>query len=246
MKILAFSDLHGRGYNQAAALIERHRPDWIVLLGDILPDFAMLSGHENRLACQRDHWNTHRSDFVSPNCPTMFIRGNHELEGFVVPGCHQESPNELKERFIWLEGYPADGAKSVGGRSLSPEQLEAELQAQLEATPHPMVVLSHVPPYGCLDQSEPWKHIGHRPLASWLESRKIGAYGLVLCGHVHESFGVAFIGEQEDDRTLVVNLAGGYALVDFVADGRWRIHTLQTLDQLTENQDLMDDDLERF
>jgi len=44
MKILTFSDLHGRFTARAAQTIREQSPDWIVLAGDMLPDFSML-GH---------------------------------------------------------------------------------------------------------------------------------------------------------------------------------------------------------
>lgn len=39
MKIMAFSDMHGRGFLAASALIDKHQPNWVICCGDMLPDF---------------------------------------------------------------------------------------------------------------------------------------------------------------------------------------------------------------
>jgi len=240
MKILAFADLHGRQLKEAAALIHEHQPDWIVLLGDILPDFAMVSGLENRLDCQRKHWQSHAGSLESSKCPTTFIRGNHELEGFQVPERHQHLPIGMEERVIRLEGIPSDFASGDESRASTVAELEAELRLQIHENPGASIVLSHVPPHGYLDEAEQGVHIGHKPLAAWLESRMIGPYGLVLCGHVHESFGIAFLGEKPIGKTLVVNLAGGYAVVAFQEDS-WKVQRMETMDDLRARQALLED-----
>lgn len=231
MKILAFSDLHGRNYKKASQLIKLLKPDWIVLLGDILPDFDMVSGVANRLACQRNHWNEFGHLFESPNAPTTFIRGNHELDGFEVPKRHQMLPGGMEGQVLQLEGYPSDSEAGVEGRCLSLEGLSKEVQDQADQNPGAGVVLSHVPPFGCLDEAEPGQTIGHKPLADWLFRRRIGPRGLVLCGHVHESFGIGSIGDNPNDKALVVNLAGGFALVQ-TSDEGWRVNRMARLDDI--------------
>jgi len=231
VKILAFSDLHGRNYKKAAQLIRLLKPDWIVLLGDILPDFDMVSGTANRLECQQNHWREHGHFFENPLAPTTFIRGNHEIDGFEVPLRHRMLPGGLEGRVIRLEGYPADGGASVDRRCLSLEGLSKEMQDQACQNPGAGVVLSHVPPFGCLDQTEPGQLIGHKPLAAWLAKGQIGRRGLVLSGHVHESFGIGSIGDNPEDNVLVVNLAAGFALVQTVDEG-WRVNRMARLDEI--------------
>lgn len=231
MRILAFSDLHGRNYKKSAQLIKLLRPDWIVLLGDILPDFDMVSGAANRLECQQNHWKEFGHLFESPNTPTTFIRGNHELEGFEVPPHQKMLPIGMEEQVIRLEGYPADGEAALDGRCLSNEKLFMELNDQAHQNPGAGVILSHVPPFGCLDEAEPGQAIGHKPLADWLVQGRIGSHGLVLCGHVHESFGIGSTGDNLNGNALVVNLAGGFALVQTM-DAGWRVNRMARLDDI--------------
>lgn len=74
----------------------------------------------------------------------------------------------------------------------------ATLQQGLEAC-HVLVV--HEPPYGTLDDVGGGRHIGNHAVNRAIETLKPW---LVICGHVHESPGVAKLGE-----TLVVNCTMG-------------------------------------
>jgi Icc-related predicted phosphoesterase len=56
LRILAISDLHGLHFKTASDLIDDMRPDWIVLCGDLLPDFGKIPGVGNRLHAQRAFW----------------------------------------------------------------------------------------------------------------------------------------------------------------------------------------------
>ncbi len=218
LRILAFSDLHGACLREAGQLIDETRPDWIVLCGDILPDFGMVSGRESRLEAQRRFWETYRSTFVRDFAVTTLVRGNHEIEGFSDSEL-RALPLAVAGHVARLEGIPAEFGAWGWSREWEEEELEAELREQLRDVPAPRVFVSHVPPYGCLDGAAGGEHIGHRPLAAHLHDRDWPEV-LVLCGHVHESFGF-----MEFGQTLVVNAACGYALVE------WRLGTATVLRQ---------------
>ncbi len=207
LRLLAFADLHGKGYPAAERLIDEYRPDWLVLLGDILPDFSMIQGRGNRLEAQRLHWQTYRSCFVREGMVTTFVRGNHEIEGFSDP-LLSRVPGPFEGKVVRLEGIPADFGTWGWAREWEEEDLESELDAQLAETPFPLLYLSHVPPFGCRDWTANGDHIGHRPLQRHLQERD-WPEAIVLCGHVHESFG-----EWSRGMTQVINLAGGYAWLE--------------------------------
>jgi Icc-related predicted phosphoesterase len=181
-----------------------------VLCGDILPDFGRLAGVGNRLEAQREFWQGYRSTFIREGAITTLVRGNHELEGFSDPGL-QRLPAPLQGRVVRLEGIPVEGGAWGWSREWEEAELQAELEAQLAGQPAPSIYVSHVPPYGCLDRSRGGENIGHRPLFQHLRGRDWPA-ALVLCGHVHESFGSLGCG-----ATLVVNAACGYALLEWTA-----------------------------
>jgi len=208
LRLLAFSDLHGGSFREAGELIDAHRPDWIVLCGDLLPDYDRLEGREARLEAQRDCWQRGRSSFLRPFAVTTLVRGNHELEGFEDPEL-QALPPMLQGRVVRLEGVPVMGGARGWSRAWEDEALEAELQAQLAQNPGAAIYVSHVPPHGCLDRGRSGDAIGHRPLAAHLR-RRGWPEALVLCGHVHEAFGRRDFGD-----TVVVNAACGYALLEW-------------------------------
>lgn len=208
MKILHFSDLHGCHIGLAADLIARHRPEWIVLTGDILPDFRAVEGRGNRLDCQQSWWSAYRRVFQTPESTTTLTLGNHELEGFrdrylEVP------PRDLEGQVGVLEGNPSEFGAWGFSREFGPE----DLQREVDALESPRVILSHCPPHGCLDRNHGGESIGHRPLRRFLEEAPEPP-SLVLCGHVHEAFGACHQG-----RTLVVNSSNGYALIELDLDG---------------------------
>jgi len=203
MRILHFSDLHGRHTSAVGHLIARHEPDWVVLTGDILPDFHMISGKGNRLACQREWWGTYRSCFLRTGTVTTLTLGNHEIEGF-QDAALSRIPSAIEGKVGTLEGNPAEFGAWGFSREFGPEALRAEV----EALNRPLVVLSHCPPNGLLDRTRDGSHIGHPPLRDYLDKAPEAPL-LVLCGHVHESFG-----QVRRGRTLVVNAATGFALLD--------------------------------
>jgi len=150
LRILALADLHGRCFKEASSLIDQERPDWIVLCGDMLPDFDRISGMMSRLEAQREFWKVYRSCFLRPFAVTTLVRGNHEIEGFSDSGL-QRIPAMLQGRLVRLEGIPVEFGAWGWSREWEEEDLAGELQAQLAQNPVPSIYVSHVPPYGCLD-----------------------------------------------------------------------------------------------
>jgi len=229
MKLLAFSDLHGRYLSLAASLIETHAPDWVVLLGDILPDFDALSGRSARTAAQVAFWETYASCFEGGGAPLTFIRGNHEAEAFHVPPRHRRVPGPLVNRVLCLEGIPIPDGGFGFAREMDDQALEAELDRALDALLAPQVVLCHAPPFGCLDRG-----LGSPALRAWLDMTP--GVPLVLCGHVHEARGACHLGD-----TLVVNVAEGVALLDD-QEGAWQLRSLESLSALDARQKVLAED----
>jgi Icc-related predicted phosphoesterase len=220
MRILHFSDHHGRFTRQAERLIAKHRPDWIVLTGDILPDFHMISGKANRLSSQREWWGTYRSSFLRPGSITTLILGNHEIEGFRDREL-EVVPSVVDGKVGVLQGNPAE----FGAWGFSREYEADELQAEVDALVHPLIVLSHCPPHGLLDAARDGSCIGHPPFREYL-SEALTLPLLVLCGHVHESFGQIHLGQ-----TLIVNAAMGFALIDLdLQQGRVQVLQMSRMD----------------
>jgi Icc-related predicted phosphoesterase len=219
MRVLAFSDLHGEGAAEAGALVQELQPDWIVLLGDILPDFLPFGPQRTRLDSQREYWRSQGCRFRREGAVTTFVRGNHELEGFEAAE-DQVLPPDLRGTVVRLEGIPAASGRWGWSREWSQAHLEEELADQIRRAPEPAIVLSHVPPLGVLDQAQNGGRIGHGPLRCLLDSRAGRSIALVLCGHAHQARGAIRHG-----AALVVNMAGGFAWLDLVA-GVWSVKAM--------------------
>ncbi len=218
MRILHFSDLHGRASTEAARIVAQVEPDWIVLTGDMLDDPEWLPGEHRRSARQMRAWDRIRRPFLAAAC-TTYVRGNHEREGFSDAFLQAARPTGFQDRIGILEGIPAEFGPWGFPRELAPEDLARELDVQGPRE----LWLSHVPPYGVLDRTRHGTRVGHRPLAALLTGDRPPS--LVLCGHVHESFGTHTVG-----RTHVVNAAGGYALLDWDPEsGRVDLLALEVL-----------------
>ena len=218
LRILVFADLHGEGFQEASSLIDDTRPDWVVLCGDILPDFGMISGKESRLEAQRNFWSVYRSTFIRDFAVTTLVRGNHEIEGFQDPELRRLHPL-VGDHVVRLEGIPVEFGGWGWSREWEEEDLAQELLDQLQDYPSPWIYITHVPPLGSLDRTSNGEHIGHRPLFQHLYEQE-WPERLVLCGHVHEAFGAIECGQ-----TTVVNVACGYALVE------WRLGTSTVVKQ---------------
>jgi len=226
MKILHLSDLHGRHTAAVERLIDAHEPDWIVLTGDMLPDFHMISGKGNRLDCQREWWGTYRSSFMHPHAVTTITLGNHEIEAFRDRELEAVPPSLLGKVGI-LQGNPAE----FGAWGFSREYENDELQAEVDALNSPLVVLTHCPPHGRLDANKGGQRIGHPPLRRFLDETQEPPF-LVLCGHVHESFG-----QTRQGRTLIVNAATGYGLLDLdLGQGQARVLEMARLNSSTNEE----------
>lgn len=207
MRILTFSDLHGDGFQDASSLIDQHRPDWIITCGDMLPDFHQVPANL-RLRAQQEFWRDHLHLFIREGTVTTMIVGNHELPGFRYPRMDL-LPIGLEGSVLRLEGIPRDCGPYSFVHGLSEEELTEDLENQLAIAPTPLIYISHAPPYGSCDRTREGDHIGHRPFFRHLRDRN-WPQSLVLCGHVHQSFGV-----EKTGATTTVNAATGYALIEW-------------------------------
>ena len=203
MKIIHFSDLHGSHAEAAASVLAQQQPDWVVLTGDMVPDFYEVGNPGMRLHCQMTWWERHKGHFQVSWAPTTFSPGNHEIEGFDTPDM-KRVPEALVGKVGFLLGNPAE----FGTWGFAREYEFKELQHEVESLRNPKVVLSHCPPYGWLDQTYAGGSIGHRPFRTMIED-SLEPPILVMCGHVHNAFG-----ESRKGGTLIVNSATGFSVID--------------------------------
>lgn len=194
MKVVATSDLHGR-------LPEVPDCDLLLLAGDICPDHPI--GKVQRYGLPDNGASYQAAWLDGPfrkwleglrvrHIVIAAIWGNHDFVG-EHPSLVPRLPWNLiqDERFVfydltiwgtpWVPGLPR---WAFYGSS------EA-LRARAEAIPAGIdILMTHGPPYGTADFVAPQfgsTHVGDRALRA--ELPRI-APGLIVCGHIHERFGV--------------------------------------------------------
>ena len=191
MLIYAAADIHGHMHRirQVEKQVAIHRPDLLVLAGDISrrrrPEVVLAA--LNRL-----------------DLPVLLVRGNSDcraLDRLIKPFPHLRDAHLSRVRvddvaFVGVGGtLPLPFHSRLGVR-------EAETVARISGLlkDHSVLVV-HPPPYGVRDRVLGRFHAGSRAVRRLVDTC---SPALVLCGHIHEQAGVATIG-----RTVVVNCAMG-------------------------------------
>ncbi|MEW6440507.1 MAG: metallophosphoesterase [bacterium] len=187
MRIYAVADIHGRADRMALIRdnVERHRPDVLVVAGDIT------------------HRAAPRSAIASLGdlpLPVLAVRGNADRAG--VEGLIEEHPGMHS---LHLKEISLDGVDFVGVHGTIPLPFRSRVcfrEKALRELIEPLlketsVLVAHPPPLGVLDEVLGRLHAGSRALLEIIRSRQPA---LLLCGHIHERPGSARVG-----RTLVVN-----------------------------------------
>ena len=232
MKILALSDIH----NAFEAFAPETLPDadLCIIAGDLTdfgqrehgrfarPELERLpatlgpnaKGMLSREALRAKAW----LERLTQRFPVFWIPGNHDIDikpdtFGAIPGCT-----------CLLNSIQSFSGRSLYGVSMSPcfdapylasmwDYMTADPIVEEAAFDFPPVdiVVSHCPPYECLDGGMPAldgarPRLGSPALRRYIE---LNAPSLVLCGHIHEARGMAYIGE-----TLVANVACSARLLE--------------------------------
>lgn len=189
MRLLAFSDLHvdlGR-----AEELARRSSEVDVVVG--AGDFASVHrGLEQTIAA-----------LAVVEKPTVLVPGNNETEEALRSACASWGA----ARVLHADSSETNGITFYGlgaGVPVTPwdwsyDLTEDEASTLLEGCPEGSVLVSHSPPRGHCDRSGSGEHLGSEAVLRAVEERRPR---LVLCGHIHESWGeTSKIGEAE-----IVNL----------------------------------------
>ena len=191
MRIYAVADIHGR--SDKIELIRDNtmqlNPDVLVVAGDI----TNYTGSAGILAQLNDI-----------AVPVLAVRGNTDLSRVenLLENFPNISPLHLKQVTIGSTPF-------VGVSGCIPIPFSSRIclnQVQVFEKLNPLiksnsVLVAHPPPRGTLDEVLGRFHAGCRNLTKLI---KICQPVLMICGHIHERPGSAFIG-----KTLVVNCALG-------------------------------------
>jgi Icc-related predicted phosphoesterase len=198
VRLLAFSDLH-RDLGQAADLVERsEQADVVVGAGD----FASIhDGLEETIDA-----------LGAIECPALLVPGNNETEAAL----RSASAGWSSATVLHGEGTEIDGLTFFGlgaGVPVTPwdwsfDLTEEEAAEMLAPLGPDAVLISHSPPHGHCDRDSSGRSLGSRAV---LEAAQSKQPKLLVCGHVHESWGA----ESEIGPTRVLNLGPAGRLLEF-------------------------------
>ncbi len=198
MRLLAASDIHGE-IGMLKSMLGREDTDILVLAGDL----SNNSMGEVRGILQVAGRYGVRVMFIPGNMDPPDLLNVESLEGAI--NLHGRVRNVLG---LNLGGL---GGGSISQFNTPIEFNERIIWNKLDNLANIDVLVSHVPPYGTkLDVVRTRMHAGSKSLLKFLKEKQPI---LCVCGHIHESYGVDFIG-----RTVSINpgplMWGRYSVIE--------------------------------
>jgi uncharacterized protein len=197
VRLLAFSDLHC-DLSQAATLVAKSREaDAVAAVGDLATVHRGLERTVSELAAIR--------------CPAVLVPGNNETEDELRDAASGwEAATILHGERAEVEGVEFFGLGA--GIPTTPwdwsfDLDEDEARTALEPCPDGCVLLVHSPPFGHCDSPSNGGHLGSRAIAEAVEEHRPS---VVLCGHIHESWGQ----ESTIGPSRILNLGPWGAYID--------------------------------
>lgn len=188
MRIVATSDWHGS--------LPGNIPD-----GDVLVIAGDTLTLDHRIEAQREQFQTRLVPFLEalPHERVVLVAGNHDFLFDDSQPWHDALPAKvtyLRDEAVEIAGLRFWGAPwsrfLEGWVFMEHEEQLASRWAVIPAGTDVLVV--HGPPFGSLDTTTPRfgsVNVGSPSLREWIERHQPRA---VVCGHIHECFGVDRIG----------------------------------------------------
>ncbi|MBA3027770.1 MAG: serine/threonine protein phosphatase [Desulfobacteraceae bacterium] len=197
MKYLLFSDIHGDLEKCEELVKKAEKVDIVLGAGDF---GSFRKGIEEPIAI-----------LSRIEKPSLLVHGNHETFDELKSACRNwKSAHVLHGTSVVINGITFFG---LGGATpvtpfipWSVDVSEEDAAELLKACPRNAVLISHSPPYKCLDAiSPPKKHIGSKSIKAFIEDKDPL---FVVCGHIHEAW------NQKDavGKVPVIN-AGPFGLI---------------------------------
>jgi uncharacterized protein len=183
MKILIFSDTHGRLSLLNAVAKKAKHAELLVCAGDITvfeEGLEMMLRKLNQIGK-----------------PVLMIPGNHESPSLLKAVCRNfENIVYLHGKAYFKDGYCFIGFGS-GGFSIKDKEFETFAKKLKIPKENRLVLVTHAPPYGTkIDHI--WGHHGNKSYRSFIERMKPV---IAVSGHLHETAGK----EDRIGKTRVIN-----------------------------------------
>ncbi|WP_342305134.1 metallophosphoesterase [Methanolobus sp. ZRKC5] len=197
MRLFAIADPHGN-YSKIEELLDQSGDIDVVLIAGDITNFGP------------DEKALELLDLFKP--PILAVPGNCDHES-IIKVIEDSRATNLHNKAVKIDGVKFVG---MGGSNPTPfctpfeiEECDFEtnlnsLMNETEKTDEPVVILTHVPPYGILDDVGD-THVGCKALSAFLDTAD-----LIVCGHIHEARGI-----KKSGKTTIVN--PGMAALGFAA-----------------------------
>jgi Icc-related predicted phosphoesterase len=215
-KILATADLHG-------TLPEIPDCDVLIIAGDVCPDHPIGkkeryslpdNGSDFQLDWLDQSFRPWLSDLGERGIRVIGIAGNHD---FVFERLAEAVDNLFLPWTYLRDEGTLIGDISVWGTPWVPglprwafHGTERALELRLDVIPSDVdILIAHGPPYGILDFVAPQfgsLHVGDRALRERLVSGRLRPR-VVVCGHIHEQYGIDYVRHANGDTTTVLNVS---------------------------------------
>ncbi len=227
MRIYAIADIHGKEKNiEIISLVSRKfSPDLIVIAGDITRYFQWKS----TIRRLNHLYKFNKDDQLSQSenhPPILCIRGNSDLNRMEHSLKNAKNLSLLNTLPLVVKGVPFVGANGTVPLPFASRICLGENRLLGKLKPHinkETILVVHPPPRGICDR------VGNRFSAgsgNLLDFIKTTQPRMVLCGHIHEQPGMAFV-----KKTLVVNCAMNKdhhgAIIDLQKDCPPQVNFLQ-------------------
>lgn len=190
MKILAFSDLHGDELALRELKSKIDDCDFMVCAGDL----TIRSNGLMDICKELNSWGKE----------ILIVPGNNEKPEAIdlmsktfngINNIHEKIVKKGELNFAGIGG----GLTSIFKMPFENSEKNFKELLQRFNGVNKLILISHTPPYGILDEPRPGEHLGSKELLNFVkESKPL----LVLCGHCHEHAGK----EELSGSTRVINL----------------------------------------
>ena len=200
MRIYAVADIHGKPEHMESIyrILDQYQPELMVVPGDMTHFF---------------NWSTVLSQLDSLPVPVLAVRGNTDLKRIEPRIKKAANITLLTQTPLQVKGFSFVGTSGTLPLPFTNRICLAE-KDRLASLPSPMepdtVLVVHPPPKGACDRVGKKIHAGSRNLSHFI---KASSPSLVLCGHIHEDFGLTTL-----YQSTVVNCAiagpGSGAIID--------------------------------
>jgi len=207
MNILIISDIHGAVDKVKLLREEAEAADLVIAAGDIT-HFGSVGDAAAVLDRLREY--NPQVKAIAGNCDDPEIEAYLEEEELLLDqeGCRIEGLT-----FLGLSGALSGPVSTP--YEITEETIAARLASIPPAGENCTILISHQPPQRTIaDRAMKVKHVGSRSVREWIEKNRPT---LVVCGHIHESFG-----SQQLGPSMVLNPGalkdGRYATVEILPE----------------------------